>query len=88
VDDLAVGRRLRRIPSPCRVFWLVFAGDRQLSHPLPLSLDAAKEPLAVFSYKEEAEMFIRSGGPQRAARKGDLARSACLTVVLPPLRRR
>jgi hypothetical protein len=63
VDVLAVRRRSRRGSPPCRVFWVIFAGEHQLTRPLTLGLEGDKEALAVFSYKEEAEIFLRSFGP-------------------------
>jgi hypothetical protein len=63
VDVLAVRRRSRRGSPPCRVFWVIFAGEHRLTRPLTLGLEGDKEALAVFSYKEEAEMFLRSFGP-------------------------
>jgi hypothetical protein len=62
VDVLAVRRRLRGASSACRVFWVVFAGERRLTQPLTMSLGRGNEALAVFSHEEEAEMFLRSLG--------------------------
>ena len=60
IDNLAERRRLRRSSSACHVFYVVFASERRLTHPLTLDLEGGREALAVFSHKEEAEMFLRS----------------------------
>jgi hypothetical protein len=51
---------LRRSSSPCHVFYVVFASEHQLTSHLTLELEWGKEALAIFSHKEEAEMFLRS----------------------------
>jgi hypothetical protein len=56
---LAVRRRSRHAVSPGPVFWIVFADECRLPHPLTLGLEGGKEALAVFSHQEEADMFLR-----------------------------
>jgi predicted DCC family thiol-disulfide oxidoreductase YuxK len=58
VDELAVRRRLRRGSSPRQAFWVAFAGAHLLTRPLTVSIEKGKEALAVFSHREEAEMFL------------------------------
>lgn len=60
IDELAARRRLRRSSCACHVFYVLFASEHLLIHPLTLELEEGKEALAVFSHKEEAEMFLRS----------------------------
>jgi hypothetical protein len=60
VDELAARRRLRRSSCACHVFYVLFASEHLLIHPLTLELEGGKEALAVFSHKEEGEMFLRS----------------------------
>ena len=42
-------------------FWLIFAEEHQLVHPLTVALPGGGEALAVFSSEEEAEMFLWLG---------------------------
>jgi hypothetical protein len=60
IDELAARRTLRRSSSACHVFYVLFASEHLLIHPLTLELEEGTEALAVFSHKEEVEMFLRS----------------------------
>ena len=86
MDVLAVRRRLRGASSACRVFWVVFAGERWPTQPLTVSLGRGKEALALFSHEEEAQMFLRSLGS--AGEAISLLYGPCCgakSVVLDPL---
>jgi hypothetical protein len=63
VDELAVRRRARRSSSACYLFYVVFAGEHQLTRPLTLGIEGGKEALAVFSHQEEAQTFLQSFEP-------------------------
>src|SRR3712207_6942665 len=52
-------RRNRR-PSGS-AFWLIFADEHQLMHPLTVALPWGGEALAFFSSEEEAQMFLWLG---------------------------
>ena len=53
-------RRRNERPSGS-AFWLIFADEHTLMHPLTVALPGSGEALAVFSSKEEAEMFLWLG---------------------------
>jgi hypothetical protein len=86
MDVLAVRRRLRGASSACRVFWVLFAGERWPTQPLTVSLGRGKEALALFSHEEEAQMFLCSLGSDGEA--VSLLYGPCCgakSVVLDPL---
>ena len=58
---VAVEPRRRNERQSGSVFWLIFADERQLMHPLTVTLPGSGEALAVFSSEEEAEMFLWLG---------------------------
>ncbi len=60
-EDIAVEPRRRNERSLGSAFWLIFADEHQLIHPLTVPLPGGGEALAVFSSEEEAEMFLWLG---------------------------
>ncbi len=51
-----------RAPSLTTVYWLIENPETGLPGELTVRIDAGTEALLVFSYPEEAEMFLRLGG--------------------------
>jgi hypothetical protein len=58
---VAVGPRRRNGRPSGSAFWLIFADEHQLMHPVTVALPGGGEALAVFSSEEEAEMFLWLG---------------------------
>ena len=61
-DFSATGRGSRRALPPGCVFWVVFAGEHEQTRPLTVFSRGGVEALAVFSHKEEAEVFLWLSG--------------------------
>jgi hypothetical protein len=51
-----------RAPNLTTVYWLIENAQAGRPGELTLRIDASREALPVFSYPEEAEMFLRLGG--------------------------
>jgi hypothetical protein len=58
---VAVEPRRRNGRPSGSAFWLIFADEHQLMHPVTVALPGGGEALAVFSSEEEAEMFLWLG---------------------------
>ena len=60
-EGVAVEQRRRNERPSGSAFWLIFADEHRLMHPLTVALPGGGEALAVFSSEEEAEMFLWLG---------------------------
>jgi len=60
-EGVAVELRRRDERRPGSAFWLIFADEHQLTHPVTVALPGSGEALAVFSSEGEAEMFLLLG---------------------------
>ena len=61
-EGVAVEPRRRNERLSGSAFWLIFADEHQLMHPVTVTLPGGGgEALAVFSSEEEAEMFLWLG---------------------------
>ena len=60
-EGVAAEPRRRNERQSGSAFWLIFADDHQLTHPITVALPGSGEALAVFSSEGEAEMFLLLG---------------------------
>ena len=60
-EGVAVEPRRRNERPSGAAFWLIFADEHQLMHPVTVALPGGGEALAVFSSEGEAEMFLWLG---------------------------
>ena len=60
-EGVAVEPRRRNEQVSGSAFWLIFADDHQLAHPVTVALPGSGEALAVFSGEGEAEVFLLLG---------------------------
>ena len=58
--------RSRRTPSLTTAYWLIENSGAQRSEIFTVRVDAESEALPVFSFPDEAEMFLRLGGFEAA----------------------
>ena len=54
--------RAARPPELATTYWLVESSETVLPEPFTVRIDAEMEALPVFSFPEEAEMFVTLGG--------------------------
>ena len=76
-----------RAPSLTTVYWLIENPEAGQPGELTIRIDASREALPVFSYPEEAEMFLRLGGLEERGWRIAACTAGELVSRLPGYRR-
>ncbi len=81
---VAVEPRRRNWRPSGSAFWLIFADEHQLMHPLTVALPGGGEALAVFSSEEEAEMFLWLGKYEGGWRTRETSTGEVISLLYGP----
>ncbi len=83
-EGVAVEPRRRNERPSGSAFWLIFADEHQLMHPLTVALPGGGEALAVFSSEEEAEMFLWLGKYEGGWRTRETSTGEVISLLYGP----
>jgi hypothetical protein len=86
-EGVAVEPRRRNERPSGSAFWLIFADEHQLMHPVTVTLPGGGEALAIFSSEEEAEMFLWLGMEGDGWRTGETSAGESSRCCAAPARR-